>query len=239
MSGTIGVEARPGGGTIFTVVLPVRDMEIPAGDKPRLMRRKVVSTVQTTPKTPEAPLSPPLSEDAVLQAPPPTSTSPAYFDQSDAKSTPSSPLTTPRLASQQQVGEPPPPAIKSPASSPVLQLEDEPPDTPPDTPPRRTAPRLPPEKPPAPSQNRAPEKWPPDPNNPPQPTSAPLSPDTARSPTLSPALSPGPAIGKDEIRLTVLVVDDSPWFSFVPSLHRADCDSSTQMRLRENCWCRC
>ncbi|KAJ7037861.1 hypothetical protein C8F04DRAFT_1090413 [Mycena alexandri] len=210
MNGTIAVDARPGGGTIFTVVLPVRDMEIPPRDQPRLMRRKIVSS-EAIPKTPEAPLSPPLSEDALPQATTPlsrpASTTPSYFDQPDTKtrSTTTSPPTTPTNSASNQVGEPLPPT-KSPAaptSGPVLPPEDEPPDAPPDTPPlQRTTPRLSPQKPTARSPNRAPEQenWPPDPNHP-QPTSPPLSPDKVAGPSQG--------TGKDEIRLTVLVVDDN------------------------------
>jgi hypothetical protein len=43
MHGTITVESRPGGGSIFIVVLPVEDIELPPAGMPQKMRRTLVS----------------------------------------------------------------------------------------------------------------------------------------------------------------------------------------------------
>ncbi|KAJ7126107.1 hypothetical protein C8R44DRAFT_120168 [Mycena epipterygia] len=58
MQGTITVEARPGGGSIFTVVLPVDDVELAPPDTPPKMRRTVISKSEPEPEPPPSP-SPP------------------------------------------------------------------------------------------------------------------------------------------------------------------------------------
>jgi hypothetical protein len=50
MHGTITVESRPGGGSIFTAVLPVEDIELPPAGMPQKMRRTLVSA-ESTPTT--------------------------------------------------------------------------------------------------------------------------------------------------------------------------------------------
>ncbi|KAJ7185541.1 hypothetical protein C8R46DRAFT_381736 [Mycena filopes] len=195
MGGTIAVEARPGGGTIFSVVLPVGDMEIAPSDKPRLMHRKIVSS-ERMPRTPEAPLSPPLSEHAQPQATSPPATQPSsqvttpgtvpqphpntprrttsYFDSHDeadpVSAAPKMPENTPTVVTSTKIPSPPLSPRDLPPF-PVLKAEDIPPALPPDAP---SQPDLPP-----------------------------------LSSRLRVAASEGPTGGIDEMRLIVLVVDDN------------------------------
>ncbi|KAJ7926876.1 hypothetical protein B0H13DRAFT_1066300 [Mycena leptocephala] len=74
MYGTITVESRPGGGSIFTVVLPVEDIELPPAGTPRIMHRTLVSsdpivTAKNDPWPPVAPNSVTAAQKAKLAAP--------------------------------------------------------------------------------------------------------------------------------------------------------------------------
>ncbi|KAJ7816817.1 hypothetical protein B0H13DRAFT_2136226 [Mycena leptocephala] len=66
MGGTIGVESRSGGGSIFTVTLPVEDLELAPANKPRAMRRTFFSSEPAS-RSPELPLTPSLSDDTPLE----------------------------------------------------------------------------------------------------------------------------------------------------------------------------
>ncbi|KAJ7906495.1 hypothetical protein B0H13DRAFT_2333436 [Mycena leptocephala] len=74
MYGTITVESRPGGGSIFTVVLPVEDIELSPAGTPRIMHRTLVSsdpiaTAKNDPWPPVAPNSVTAARKAKLVAP--------------------------------------------------------------------------------------------------------------------------------------------------------------------------
>jgi hypothetical protein len=74
MYGTIMVESRPGGGSIFTVILPVEDIELPPAGTPRIMHRTLVSsdpiaTAKNDPWPPVAPNSVTAARKAKLAAP--------------------------------------------------------------------------------------------------------------------------------------------------------------------------
>ncbi|KAJ7829950.1 hypothetical protein B0H13DRAFT_2434252 [Mycena leptocephala] len=74
MYGTITVESRPGGGSIFTVVLPVEDIEISPAGTPRIMHRTLVSsdpiaTAKNDPWPPVTPNSVTAARKAKLAAP--------------------------------------------------------------------------------------------------------------------------------------------------------------------------
>ncbi|KAJ7126180.1 hypothetical protein C8R44DRAFT_781272 [Mycena epipterygia] len=51
MHGAISVESRLGRGSIFTVVFPIEDMELPPPDTPQIMQSKVVSADRTLPRS--------------------------------------------------------------------------------------------------------------------------------------------------------------------------------------------
>ncbi|KAJ7158376.1 hypothetical protein C8R43DRAFT_995770 [Mycena crocata] len=74
MKGTIIVEARPGGGTMFTAVLPVEDIELAPPDQPRIIRRKTISTHSTEPAQPSTLISDASAEDTSFRAPTPVQT---------------------------------------------------------------------------------------------------------------------------------------------------------------------
>ncbi|KAJ7754459.1 hypothetical protein B0H16DRAFT_1458958 [Mycena metata] len=66
MGGSIAIESPSSGGTIFTVVLPVENIELASPNEPRLMRTKWISS--ELPSTPEAVVSPQLELNRTLSS---------------------------------------------------------------------------------------------------------------------------------------------------------------------------